>query len=421
MGSTAEKDKYGNFLKSYYHVLHGDVSLSKLSSSTKLVLLLIHSLDNTEKHCWAKNKFLAEVLGLDVCTVSTSIGILENLKLIERTGLGVNRVLISRLPLPQLTKNSEVINQLTKNSEVNSSLQLTKNPIELTRKTKELTKNSIELTRKTNILYNNIDKNNNKGKDINIKTSSTKVELILNKLSKNKREAIQDIFDYWNAYKDGGKWRSHRKITPDMIDVILDNLKKYTVENIYSAIDNYAKVLQGVKYFWDYVWPLSTFLSVKDGKAKDAYKKWWKFLEENFVEENYFLTRGKSNLKQDEKMPDDPNPEFTAKLIKAHRRFSGRKWNPADKEKAKFIQATIHITKKKPNLTVIQLGYLIDDIIECFDTHYFSKGDSVYPGHYCSEFTWNTLLPQYWRAMGVPDDRFFLYREDQVSIKEECS
>ena len=92
------------------------------------------------------------------------------------------------------------------------------------------------------------------------------------------------IFDFWNTFK-GRKtstkldpktgaficWHSHNKLTHDMILAIKENLKNYTLEEICIGIDNYVKVLLGDDYFWTYVWPLSTFFTVKYEK-KEKWK-----------------------------------------------------------------------------------------------------------------------------------------------------
>lgn len=61
----------------------------------------------------------------------------------------------------------------------------------------------------------------------------------------------------------------------------------YTPEQIIAAIDNYATVLLGQEYWWTYVWTLPDFLTVGEEKHKQASRKWWRFLPDNFIEENY--------------------------------------------------------------------------------------------------------------------------------------
>jgi len=128
------------------------------------------------------------------------------------------------------------------------------------------------------------------------------------KESKEKKKShLLQIFNHWNRYKGGSvckhdekiTWHSHTlrsdgSISPEIKKAIARALNDgYLPEQICTAIDNYNKVLLGKDCFWSYVWPLSTFLTVKYERNKNAERKWWQFLPDNFIEENYLTETAK--------------------------------------------------------------------------------------------------------------------------------
>ncbi|KPL25629.1 MAG: hypothetical protein AMJ75_00525 [Phycisphaerae bacterium SM1_79] len=124
----------------------------------------------------------------------------------------------------------------------------------------------------------------------------------LNELKEQKKKSpLLQVFDHWNLYRGqstvkGGKtitWHSHRlrpdgSIAPDIEKAIEQTLKgKHSLDEICVAIDNYARALLGNDYFWTHVWALSTFLTVGEERHKQAPRKFYRFLPDNFVEGNY--------------------------------------------------------------------------------------------------------------------------------------
>ncbi len=125
-----------------------------------------------------------------------------------------------------------------------------------------------------------------------------------NKNKNNNNNNGQDflkIFNHWNSYK--GKlieknnekitWKSHNLksdgfIAPEIVKAIKQALSVgYSVEDICSAISNYAKILLGEDFFWTYAWNLAEFLTRGEERHKQAPRKWWKFLPDNFDKERY--------------------------------------------------------------------------------------------------------------------------------------
>jgi hypothetical protein len=217
------------------------------------------------------------------------------------------------------------------------------------------------------------------------------------KISSKKLEDIQTIFDYWNLYKGRKGWHGHNVISYDTKCVITESLQHYTTEDVCAAIDNYAKILLGGKYFWDHVWSLSSFLSVKHGSTKDSPKKWWQFLPENFVEENYLSDKPQKPQLEDA----DQNLEITKKLVKVFAHLINNKdFQPNGRQKSKFIEASKRMREFFERRKITE-KYWIEYLTECLMANYVERGEVVWPGHLCSDNTWGILMPQYLIDLGI--------------------
>jgi len=225
--------------------------------------------------------------------------------------------------------------------------------------------------------------------------------------SSKKQESIELIFDFWNQYKNDKKWKSHKKISYDIKQAILLNLKHYTSEEICYAIYNYAKVLLDDKYFWTYPWTLSKFLTIGTGKnAKSDQPKWWQFLEDNFIEANYMFRTSSSVPKViDEKTSDlteDPNVELTNSIIKIYGSLiNNKEYEPLNNsEKNKFIETSKKMIEYYTKHSIIRRNW-IKYLMKCLIKNYKEKGDIIHPGHLCSRKTWEVLMPQFLAELGI--------------------
>jgi hypothetical protein len=70
------------------------------------------------------------------------------------------------------------------------------------------------------------------------------------------KDIFKEIFDFWNLKKI----KPHRKLTEAMEKKIRTKLKDYTKDEILQSISNYAEILHGDEYRWDYAWTLEDFL-----------------------------------------------------------------------------------------------------------------------------------------------------------------
>jgi len=156
---------------------------------------------------------------------------------------------------------------------------------------------------------------NSSGTDVDINKYVKKVN------NEQKMSPLLQVFNHWNSYKDrsvcklrDGKktnitWHSHKlrpddSLSPDTEKAIAGALMgKHSVEDICGAVDNYAMVLLGSDYWWTHVWPLPTFLMVKYERHKDADYKWWQFLPDSFIENNYLTEPAKTKRENEVKGP----------------------------------------------------------------------------------------------------------------------
>ncbi len=349
---------------SYYAIIPADVRYdASLPPNAKLLYGEITALCNQKGYCWASNKYFAELYGVTKVSVSTWISALAERGYIQT----------------EVDKGN--IRCIYIKDSYNTDLKNLEDPLK-----KSLIPN------KEIFKYNN--KYNTKG--------NTKVDNNTSNEphpSKNK-EAVEVIFEFWNSYKSTGRWQSHRKLTHDMVLAIMENLKSYSREDICAAIDNYATVLQKEEYFWDHIWPLSTFLTVKYEKRKDGPKKWWQFLPENFMKSRYLRRENRKELPD----PDlvGPNPELTKKIIRRYGLYIGRRdYTPLPHEFPKFVEATKRMMDFYKGKPCQDVEVWITDLFEYLDDRYGNSGDLISPGHLCSDKTWLNDMPQYLKSLGV--------------------
>jgi len=133
-----------------------------------------------------------------------------------------------------------------------------------------------------------------------------KQECCNNENRKNNSHLLQ-IFDHWNIYKGKQvvkngqtiRWHSHQLKanglpSPEVQHAIKRALTdKHSPDQICAAISNYSKILLGADYIWSYVWTLPDFLNRGEERHRQAARKWWRFLPDNFIEEHYFTEAAK--------------------------------------------------------------------------------------------------------------------------------
>ena len=96
----------------------------------------------------------------------------------------------------------------------------------------------------------------------------------------------QILLDVWNAQKEFGRWKTHRKITPDIKKSVDENmLDGWDIEDMSGAIVNFAACYHSKETKWTFgKWGLAQFLS--RGKREDD-KRWIWFTANNYREDEW--------------------------------------------------------------------------------------------------------------------------------------
>lgn len=108
----------------------------------------------------------------------------------------------------------------------------------------------------------------------------------------------EQVYNHWNSKKvRGNKWKSHNELTYETKQAIQSVLRKYSLENIISAIDNYAKVLLGREFKWSYAWTLYQYLTRHNPNQRQELQL-YRWLPSNFYEEDYYSEKYRKHLRQ---------------------------------------------------------------------------------------------------------------------------
>jgi len=76
------------------------------------------------------------------------------------------------------------------------------------------------------------------------------------------------IFNLWNELKIC----VHKKLTPDVIRVIDSLLEDYTRDEIEQSMRNYAEIVKGEQYYFNYKWTLIEFLSRRNSNNIERFQ-----------------------------------------------------------------------------------------------------------------------------------------------------
>ena len=157
-------------------------------------------------------------------------------------------------------------------------------------------------------LVNVVDNKDSVAKEgISANTNSKNTTEIQQKKLKETRvyNNIYSLFEVWNSEKIV----VHKKLTDRMKTVIIRTLKDYTSDEIKQAIKNYAEILHGVEYYFNYTWGLDTFLQ----RGMRSFNLDPNVVRNNFRKED--AVNGK-NRNRNERVPDHyETPEELAKIL----------------------------------------------------------------------------------------------------------
>jgi len=114
---------------------------------------------------------------------------------------------------------------------------------------------------------------------------TTKDNISKDTLSKDIHIYARTLFEFWNS-KQIITHKDFEKFKPNLVKI----LKVYSLDEIKSAIENYALVLNDSKFFWTHKWSLRDFLT----RGLDRFRA------ENFKEKDYLIRTYKTKAELDE-------------------------------------------------------------------------------------------------------------------------
>lgn len=101
-------------------------------------------------------------------------------------------------------------------------------------------------------------------------------------------------------------------------------------------------------------------------------------------------------------LASDPNAELTKQLIDTYRLIiHNGDFNPTPIQHTKFIQASKIAIEFFMKWDLANENAWPGHILRCLQKNFVEKGELVYPGHFCSQFVWEVLMPQYLGEIGL--------------------
>ena len=188
--------------------------------------------------------------------------------------------------------------------------------------------------------------------------------------------------------------------------------KEHTTETLIE------KKIQGWATAVDYMIRLddrsiSEIMAVIDWSQDDPFwkqniKSTWKLrekfddLEIRMVDEQGEITpilEEKEIVAQD--LEKSSNKDLIKKIIKAYAfLINNKNYYPSHVEMLKFIKTAEKMLEFYEDRSIINTNW-IKYLEKCLKKNYTERGETLYPGHLCSDHFWNVLLPQFVAELGV--------------------
>jgi hypothetical protein len=98
----------------------------------------------------------------------------------------------------------------------------------------------------------------------------------------------------------------------------------------------------------------------------------------------------------------DSNPELTQRIIGSYRALIAYpSFSPSPVQHGKFILASARMMSFFEKYQEVDEFEWTSLLMRCLEKQYSDKGEKVYPGHYCSDHTWEVLMPQFLLEAGL--------------------
>jgi len=176
----------------------------------------------------------------------------------------------------------------------------------------------------------------------------------------------------------------------------------------------YTEVEGGVEYFVQKEAYYFDLLIRKDGKDLDEIVQVLEWSQEdpfwrNNIKSGYKFREQYDRLLQEMKekgmgsFSDDPYPALTKKLIRQYSRLTNNKdFVPSPSQYTKFVETTKKMVEFfKNRYKDMSEDMWVTNLADCLEKNFIDKGEILYPGHFCSDTTWDILVPQYFAELGI--------------------
>jgi len=394
-----------------------------------------HDKLGTKKGCWTSNAAMFTWLSMSEETLRKNLRILEALNKIYRVGHGRNRVYYSNFQTENSKNNTEALHYSGKktsktNTEEQGLVKINTEDLHYSGKkidktnteeqkliqrnransTEEQTDNTEELYQ-----YNKDNKRDNK-KDNNTLLTST--------VNKPASDVKKDKQPTCSKKKEDLKVYTKKEIPYTLSLYLLTLITEWrpAYDKTRLKDDFYReKKLQG----WSRAVDLMIRIDGRDPHIIQKVMEWAqtdRFWRKNILSTNKLriqFDRLQMDMEDDipqkeskiqKQIKKDPLPELTKKFIAAHAKFCPKGWEPSAAAYGKFILTTERAMKQVDKL---QEGWvqdnLVADIRDALKLRYSDKGEPISPGHWCSDYTWDTLVFQYLVNQGVNPGNIFSY------------
>jgi len=380
--------------------LPGEVAFNKdLNWNDMQIWWIINSLDCSENHCWASNKYIGETLNIHPITVSTSIRKLKELGYIKQISFN-GRVRKLSICSNYIGKYKKLIKDFNGNANIQH---------------KSVPKR--RLSRSINSAYGD-DLRIEESKSIKIEDSNRSIKINLDNTSPKSEEPpiykspedysekVQSLFAHWQRLgirkhnpsktRNRGLRELHKSAKKNSIEDITKSMNKYKelLENEYSILthDNPFKV--GLDEFFGFNTHTrnrikSTYVQLK------GVKSW--YTECRKADLNHLMYVSKNLYPQITKILRE---EFKSKI----NGFNNSSRHENTFRKASRLLMAFHETNKDKLSLQLQKfpGIFAKSLIEFVESTKYKKGGK-HPGWLCSDITWE-IFPEWLDTKGYTSE-----------------
>lgn len=371
----------------YYKTYMKISRMRDVSDREKNLYSLITSLSNGNKMCWATNQYLATELGWDVQKVKRTLTKLKRKNWIQITQNGTRKI-TPILDIDEIETGG--INKT--NSEPNEDQKFTENPESSYTSDQNCTTEDEKIAHKPN---NDNDLLNNKMPDKPIP--------YIGRLDYNKLNCPN------SGNKTNQTTHNEPKFSTNHIAYKLSRLLYERVKengSFYSRIARFFETKeQGEDTLQDWAVHMDRIIRLDNVSESDlrAVIEWcqtddfWKgnILSGSKLRKQYKQLKQKMLMSRTEIDELSPDPGLTKRIIRTYgKQIHNRNFEPLSHQKQKFVDATVCVMDAAKRYG-IDSREMIVHLATCLDSVYMDNKMVVSPGHYCSQYTWGVLMPQF--------------------------